>query len=469
MYRQDTICAIATPIGEGGIAIIRISGTEAFKIMKSLFVGKGDIESYKPFTLHHGKITDPEFGMIDEVILGVFRTPNSFTGEDLLEINSHGGRLVTRKILNLLLRSGARLAEPGEFTKRAFLNGKIDLTQAEAISDLINAKSDTAIKFSLKSLSGDYGNNIKKQHQELVDICGLIELELDFVEDDVQFIEKRVILNKANDLLIEIDKMIESFEIGKLFKDGIKVVLLGKPNVGKSTIMNALLLTDRAIVSDIPGTTRDFIEEAFYSQGMLFRVTDTAGLRETNNEIEMKGIEQTYNQIKAADILVYIFDLTQTYSPADWKLFETFIVSAGKSEQEIIILFNKRDLLKKEIIDQFIKINSSNLDSLKVPLRISANNGKDIDILRSTLDGIIKKDRKNFNDTRIVTNIRHRDVLIKTRESLLKAIEAIAANESNEYISVHLRKALNSLGEITGLVSNEDILNNIFSKFCIGK
>jgi tRNA modification GTPase len=469
MYIQDTICAIATPVGEGGISIIRISGNESFNIVESLFSGKGSVHNYKPFTLHHGKIVDPVDGIIDEVLIGIFRNPNSFTGEDVIEINSHGGRLVTKRILNILLRNGARLAEPGEFTKRAFLNGKMDLTQAEAISDIIHAKSDVAIKFSLKSLSGEYGKNITKQHRELIDICALVELELDFIEDDIKFVEKNTILKKINDLLLEIDRMISSFEFGKLYKDGVKVVLLGKPNVGKSTILNSLLLSDRAIVSDIPGTTRDFIEEAFQYDGILFRLIDTAGLRITIDEIEQKGIDRTRDQIKEADILVYIFDLTQNYNKSDWEIFREYMLSAEESKQEGIVVFNKSDLVKNESTVEFIRINTNEFRKIKNILHISANKEQDIEILRKNFTDLVKKNQDNIDDTRVVTNIRHRTALINTKYSLLKAIEAIAANESNEFIAVHLRKSLNSLGEITGIVTTEEILNNIFSKFCIGK
>jgi tRNA modification GTPase len=469
MYIQDTVCAIATPVGEGGISIIRISGNETFSIMKSLFSGKGNLDNYEPFTLHHGKLIDPSAGMVDDVLLGIFRAPNSYTGEDLIEINSHGGRLITKKILDLLIRSGARLAEPGEYTKRAFLNGKVDLTQAEAVADIIHAKSDIAINFSLKSLSGEYGSNIKQYQKELIEICGLIELELDFIEDDVHFVEKNVILKKINDLLIEIEKMISSFEMGKMYKDGVKVVLLGKPNVGKSTILNSLLLSDRAIVSEIPGTTRDFIEESFLYNGILFRVTDTAGLRITDDEIEKKGINRTKDQIKEADIIVYIFDLTQTYNESDWELYKTYISSAKDSKQEYINIFNKCDILKNETINEFLRNNSNQLNKNSKMLQISAKNENEINILRTTLSEVVVSNKNNFDETRVVTNIRHRNALSSTRTSLLKAIEAIAIDESNEFISVHLRKALNSLGEITGVVTSEEILNNIFSKFCIGK
>ena len=328
MYNnQDTICAISTPIGEGGISIIRLSGNNTFSIMKPIFVGKGNIDDYSGYTLHHGKIVDPKFGEIDDVIISVFRTPHSYTGEDLIEINSHGGKLITKKILDLLISSGARIAEPGEFTKRAFLNGKIDLTQAEATADMITAKSDMALKFSLKSLNGEYGTHITKYHQELIDLCGLIELELDFVEDDIQFVKREDLLTKINSLILEIDTMIQSFKIGKFFRDGIKVVLVGKPNVGKSTIMNGLLMSDRAIVSEIPGTTRDFIEDIFNYNGLLFRLIDTAGLRVTDDFIEKEGMERTKKQIKEADIVVYIFDLTQEYEISDIDFYKNYITN----------------------------------------------------------------------------------------------------------------------------------------------
>ncbi|HEY9187010.1 MAG TPA: tRNA uridine-5-carboxymethylaminomethyl(34) synthesis GTPase MnmE [Ignavibacteria bacterium] len=468
MYIQDTICAIATPIGEGGISIIRVSGKNSFDIVKKIFEGKGEIENYKPFTIHFGKIIDPEFGLIDEVLISIFKAPHSYTGEDLIEINSHGGSLVTKKIINLLLRSGARLAEPGEFTKRAFLNGRIDLTQAEGVADLIHAQSDTALKCSLKSISGEYGRTLKKYHQKLLDICSLIELELDFVEDDIQFVDNNEILNMINNLLIEINQMINSFELGKLYKDGVKVVLLGKPNVGKSTILNSLIKSNRAIVSHIPGTTRDFIEESFYFDGVLYRIFDTAGLRETNDEIEKEGINRTKEQAKDSDILVYIFDLTQEYYETDFSILKEFIDLSKKNRQELIIVFNKSDLIEVDKIDIF-KNNKLNTFNLSKNISISAHNDEDILHLKEIFGEIISVKKNLFFDEKIVTNIRHRDALIRTKDSLNQAISAIVKNESNEFISVHLRKALNSLGEVIGTVSTEDILNNIFSKFCIGK
>ena len=468
MYIQDTICAIATPIGEGGISIIRVSGKNSFDIVKKIFEGKGEIENYKPFTIHFGKIIDPEFGLIDEVLISIFKAPHSYTGEDLIEINSHGGSLVTKKIINLLLRSGARLAEPGEFTKRAFLNGRIDLTQAEGVADLIHAQSDTALKCSLKSISGEYGRTLKKYHQKLLDICSLIELELDFVEDDIQFVDNNEILNMINNLLIEINQMINSFELGKLYKDGVKVVLLGKPNVGKSTILNSLIKSNRAIVSHIPGTTRDFIEESFYFDGVLFRIFDTAGLRETNDEIEKEGISRTKEQAKDSDILVYIFDLTQEYYETDFSILKEFIDLSKKNRQELIIVFNKSDLIEVDKIDIF-KNNKLNTFNLSKNISISAHNDENISHLKEIFGEIISVKKNLFFDEKIVTNIRHRDALIRTKDSLNQAISAIVKNESNEFISVHLRKALNSLGEVIGTVSTEDILNNIFSKFCIGK
>ena len=468
MYIQDTICAIATPIGEGGISIIRVSGKNSFDIVKKIFEGKGEIENYKPFTIHFGKIIDPEFGLNDEVLISIFKSPHSYTGEDLIEINSHGGSLVTKKIINLLLRSGARLAEPGEFTKRAFLNGRIDLTQAEGVADLIHAQSDTALKCSLKSISGEYGRTLKKYHQKLLDICSLIELELDFVEDDIQFVDNNEILNMINNLLIEINQMINSFELGKLYKDGVKVVLLGKPNVGKSTILNSLIKSNRAIVSHIPGTTRDFIEESFYFDGVLYRIFDTAGLRDTNDEIEKEGISRTKEQAKDSDILVYIFDLTQEYYETDFSILKEFIDLSKKNRQELIIVFNKSDLIEVDKIDIF-KNNKLNTFNLSKNISISAHNDENISHLKEIFGEIISVKKNLFFDEKIVTNIRHRDALIRTKDSLNQAISAIVKNESNEFISVHLRKALNSLGEVIGTVSTEDILNNIFSKFCIGK
>ena len=470
MYNnQDTICAISTPIGEGGISVIRLSGNNSFSIIKSIFIGNGNIDDYSGYTLHHGQIVDSKFGEVDDVIIGIFRTPHSYTGEDLIEINSHGGKLITKKILDLLISSGARIAEPGEFTKRAFLNGKIDLTQAEAIADMISAKSDMALKFSLKSLKGEYGNNISKFHKELMDLCGLIELELDFVEDDVQFVKREDILKKINSLILEIGNMIQSFKFGKFFRDGVKVVLVGKPNVGKSTILNGLLMSDRAIVSEIPGTTRDFIEDTITYKGFLFRLIDTAGLRVTDDFIEKEGMERTKKQIKDADIVVYIFDLTQEYEISDIDFYKAYISNSLKSDQKVILLFNKCDLFDDNIVDTFNE-EKLNLDFDKNnSIKFSAKDKNDIEKLRDKFVDLVSDFNSSMEDNRVVTNIRHRNSLKKARASLLKSVEAISLNESNEFIAVHFRRALTALGEITGLVTTDEILNNIFSKFCIGK
>jgi len=301
-----------------------------------------------------------------------------------------------------------------------------------------------------------------------LDICSLIELELDFVEDDIQFVDNNEILNMINNLLIEINQMINSFELGKLYKDGVKVVLLGKPNVGKSTILNSLIKSNRAIVSHIPGTTRDFIEESFYFDGVLYRIFDTAGLRDTNDEIEKEGISRTKEQAKDSDILVYIFDLTQEYYETDFSILKEFIDLSKKNRQELIIVFNKSDLIEVDKIDIF-KNNKLNTFNLSKNISISAHNDENISHLKEIFGEIISVKKNLFFDEKIVTNIRHRDALIRTKDSLNQAISAIVKNESNEFISVHLRKALNSLGEVIGTVSTEDILNNIFSKFCIGK
>lgn len=483
MYNHDTICAIATPYGEGGISIIRVSGDNAFSIVEKNFHGtsKGEkaeskndkkgISDFKSHTLHHGAFKDVNERIVDEVLLGIFKSPNSYTGEDVIEINCHGGRIVTKKILDILLSSGARLAEPGEFTKRAFLNGRMDLSQAEAVADLISAKSEVAVKYSLNMLSGVFGAVLKRYQKELIEICGLIELELDFIEDDLSFVDRDIIRQKIEKLLDEISKMIDSYEIGRLFKDGIKVALIGKPNVGKSTILNSLLKTERAIVSNTPGTTRDFIEECMYENGVLFRLIDTAGLREPDNEIEKAGIEKTKEQLKLSDIIIYIFDILQKYNDSDWKYFREIITEySKKSFVKIIIVFNKLDLTGKERISEFIAKNKSLL-LLKNEnmLLLSAKDFSSVQFLKDELIKVIKLSEINYDDSRLVTNIRHRNALQKASEKLHAALIALENFESGEFLSTHLRSALNSIGEIVGTVTTEDILNEIFSRFCIGK
>jgi tRNA modification GTPase len=476
MYIHDTICAIATSYGEGGIAIIRISGDDSFSIVGKIFFPDNPneikIENFKSFTLHHGSIKQPEGSIIDEVLLGIFRNPNSYTGEDVLEINCHGGRIVTKKILEILIQSGARLANPGEFTKRAFLNGKIDLSQAEAIADLISAKSDISLKYSLNLLKGEFGKILKGYQKDLLDICSLIELELDFAEEDLQFAERKEVLEKIQSLNNEIHKMIDSYNVGRLFKDGVKVSIVGKPNAGKSTILNALLCSERAIVSDIPGTTRDFIEECLYEKGFLFRLTDTAGLRFSSDQIEQIGIERTKEQMKLSDIILYLFDLTQEYDASDWEFFKEILddVESRDGFSKFLMIFNKCDLFNEDIITRFIENNNLILKSDSCEyLFISSKNSENIQKLKDRLVGLVTFSKINYDDTRVVTNFRHRESLIKTYDNLKNATESINRNESGEFIAIHLRAALNAIGEIVGTTTTEDILNAIFSRFCIGK
>jgi tRNA modification GTPase len=484
MYKKDIICAIATPPGEGAISIIRLSGENTLKIVENIFRKKNNqkdvsisfsrvnIDLFKGFSLHYGFIVDSNEALIDEVMLGIYRSPHSYTGEDLVEINLHGGRLVSKRVLNLLLNIGARLADAGEFTKRSFLNGKMDLSQVEAISDIIYSKSEAALKCSLKQLSGEFGEHFRNIQKELLDANSLLELELDFLDDDVEFINRQDLLSKLVGIKRSITKMIESYEIGRLYKDGAKVTIIGKPNAGKSTILNSFLRYERAIVSDIPGTTRDFVEESVFLDGFLFRMTDTAGLRFTDDEVEKIGIGKTFEQVNQSDIILYIFDFSQDYNDWDWENFNKILKDHKKSNYSsgLIIVFNKEDLIDKEKVIQIMKERNYINSNIRIPyVFISKERATAIDELKNEIVAFIKKEDSYFTEDGVITNFRHLESLKKADEKIENGIEALKRNENPELISIHLRHALNYIGEIIGTVTTDDILNNIFSRFCIGK
>ena len=460
---EETIVAIATPIGEGGISVVRISGSQAFQIIDRSFRGKQQLSSALTHTAHFGKIVSPTDNILDEVIVTVFKSPHSYTGEDVVEISCHGGVFVTNSILNEMIINGARIAEPGEFTKRAFLNGKIDLSQAEAVADLIRAKTEASHQTSIQQLQARLSLEINILRQKIINLISLIELELDFSEERLELIERRKILSEINDVEESIKMMLNSYNTGKIFREGAKVVLAGRPNVGKSSILNRLLNTNRAIVTDIPGTTRDIIEESVNINGVLFNIADTAGLRQSNDLVEREGISRTKDQIKYSNIVLFIIDLSDGYTDNDKLIISKIIQDNSVISNNLLIVENKYDLISHDPIKS---VEDNNLEKAVV----SAKTGYGFDRLKNKIYDMVLGDSKYNGDRSVViTNIRHFNNLKICLISLEDAKKTLNSNYSGEFIVAHLRSGLYCLEEIIGAVTSDDIINNIFSKFCIGK
>lgn len=451
---DDTIAALATAPGIGAIAVIRLSGKEAITICNKVFKGK-DLEKADSHTIHFGTIRDGE-RIIDEVLVSLFVAPRSFTKENVVEISCHGSNYIIKEIIHLLLKHGARLARPGEFTKRAFLNGQFDLAQAEAVADLINADSEAAHHAALNQMRGGFSEEIKKLREELIHFASMIELELDFVEEDVEFASREDLKNLIGKLLNAIEGLISSFHLGNVIKNGVPTVIAGKPNAGKSTLLNALLNEEKAIVSDIPGTTRDFIEDELNIGGISFRFIDTAGLRETTDKIEAMGVERTQAKMKQASLIIYLFDLsneTLTEVHRDINKLENLGIP-------FIAVGNKLDSAQPELL--------AALQQIPNMLFISAGKKENLEALKDKLLEMIEADTfKNTNT--IVTNVRHYDSLLQTRNALQEVLSGIDNGVTNDFLALDIRNSLYHLGEITGEITTDDLLANIFSKFCIGK
>jgi tRNA modification GTPase len=459
---EKTIAAIATPIGEGAISVIRISGESAIDKVAARFKGKQNLLNAKSHTAHFGCIVDGQNETVDEVICTIFRAPKSFTGEDTVEVSCHGGIHVTRRVLECILETGVYPAEPGEFTQRAFLNGKLDLSQAEAIADIIRAQSDKARQTSLDQLEGALSKQIHIVREQLIQSLGLLELELDFSEEGIALLDKKKVENLFRLGIGEIDQLIKTYKYGKVWREGVRVALVGVPNAGKSSLLNTLLKEDRAIVTNIPGTTRDFIEEKMTIAGVLFRMIDTAGLRVTEDTVEKEGVSRTWKVIKGSDIIVLVHDSTKTITYDEINFLET-IIKENKDHQEVIIANNKIDLEDEKLPLQYIPEKT-------LVIETSAVNNTGIERLKEALfKKVFDKTQVESKESVIITNERHYSALLKAKQSLTSALDSLITEESEEFIAVDLRTAIDSIGEIVGLVTTEDILNNIFSKFCIGK
>lgn len=463
-HQEDTIVAIITPIGVGGIAVLRLSGKDAISIADRAFRGKQSLRVVATHTAHFGTIVEKNGETIDEVVATVFKEPHSYTGENVVEISCHGSIFIAQRILSAFVELGARHAEAGEFTKRAFLNGKIDLSQAEAIADLIQSRSVLSHKASLAQLEGRLSSKITELRDKLINLCGLEELELDFVEEGLEFLDKSKISEEVKKAIEIITQLIDSYEFGKMCRDGVKVVLTGKTNVGKSSLLNALLNEDRAIVTAISGTTRDVIEENIVINGLLFKLIDTAGLRETQDVVEIEGIKRTRKEVKDADIALFLVDASKGLDDEDRASLEEVRTIRGTIGNGIVLVENKVDLLNGKSGATI----PSEIDIQRV--QISAKTGKGLNELRSRLYEIaLKGSSYSIESSLVVTNSRHKDALIRAKESLEKVVKGLEQGQSNEFLAIDLRNAVNSLGEIIGAVTTDDILNAIFSKFCIGK
>lgn len=464
MINQDTICAVSTAPGAGGVAVIRVSGTDAIRICDTIFAPKiegKNLQSQKAYTLRYGSIRRGE-ELIDDVLVALFRAPHSFTGEDTVEITCHGSVYIQQQILQLLIEKGCRSALPGEYTQRAFLNGKMDLSQAEAVADLIASTSAGMHKLAINQMRGGFSNELTKLRSQLLDFTSLIELELDFSEEDVEFADRTNLKQLATNIEQLIHKLAESFSVGNAIKNGIPVAIIGETNAGKSTLLNLLVGEERAIVSDIHGTTRDVIEDTINLSGITFRFIDTAGIRETNDTIESLGIERTFQKLRQASIVLWVIDLTSPSEQIE-ELAQTIIPQTeGK---KVILVFNKSDLLSPEEL----AIKQELLG--KVPadrLYISAKQQANTEALKQHLIQTAALPEISQNDV-IVTNVRHYEALTKAHEAILRVINGLEMNISGDFLSQDIRECMHYLGEITGQISNDEILGNIFGKFCVGK
>ncbi len=455
----DTIAAISTPLGEGGISVIRLSGIGAFEVADRVFLGRTKLGEALSHSAHFGRIVDEAGNLVDEVVAVTFRAPASYTCEDVVELSCHGGYLVTQRVLERVLGAGARLAEPGEFTRRAFLNGRLDLSQAEAVADLIQSQSDAAYRSSVRQLSGELSRKIRGLRDDLLNLASLLELELDFTEEDVEFADKKILQARLESAVMTVDELLLSYSLGRVYREGVRITIAGRPNAGKSSLLNAVLGDTRAIVSEIPGTTRDTISESVSIKGVLFRLTDTAGLRETMDKIEREGVDRARKEAEEADIVLLVIDLMEGDYNGTEPIYSELEEICSKGGVKVVRVWNKVDLYQGEA--PRMAVDGHNF-------YVSAIRGDGIDSLKEGLFNMVLG--KDLGESSVVvTNARHRSALEKARKNLAFALETLESGKSGEFVALDLRSGLNALGEITGEVTTEDILNNIFSRFCVGK
>ena len=463
MINTDTIVALATASGNGAIAIIRLSGRDAITIVdshfKSVKSGKSLIEQ-QTHTIHLGHIID-ESRVLDEVLISIFKNPNSYTGENVVEISCHGSTYIQQEIIQLFIRNGCRMANAGEFTLRAFLNGKLDLSQAEAVADLIASDNEASHQIAMQQMRGGFSSEISKLRDELMNFASLIELELDFAEEDVEFADRTQLKELIGRILFVLKRLIDSFAVGNVIKNGIPVAIVGEPNVGKSTLLNALLNEERAIVSAIAGTTRDTIEDEISIGGIGFRFIDTAGIRETKDVVESIGIKKTFEKIEQAQVVIYLFDAELSKDNLESVSIEISKIKNKHPQKPLLIIANKIDTLSDSDLS---KINTV-IPNVKL---LSAKTGFGVEQLNSSLLNLVNTGALRNNET-IVTNTRHYDALLKAQGAIQKVSYGLDSGLSGDLMSIDIRDALYHFGEITGEITTDDLLGNIFANFCIGK
>ncbi|MES2798535.1 MAG: tRNA uridine-5-carboxymethylaminomethyl(34) synthesis GTPase MnmE [Bacteroidota bacterium] len=454
LHQNDIICATATPNGIGAIGIVRVSGKGSISSISVIF--NKNLSEKNTHTLHFGTIQNKENELIDEVLVSIFHEGKSFTGEESVEISCHGSSYIIQRIIDELLKNGCRLANPGEFTMRAFMNGKLDLSQAEAVADLIASQSKQAHNIALKQLRGGFSSELRELREQLIHFASLVELELDFAEEDVEFADRTELLALITKVLGVVSRLESSFNLGNAIKNGVPVAIVGAPNTGKSTLLNQLLQDDRAIVSNIAGTTRDVIEETLNIEGILFRLIDTAGIRENAEEIEALGIERSKQKIEQATIILCMADTTIEGSLEEVVTWASELQNLHP-DKKVLVLANKTDVSLVTVGHYSVSV-----------IFVSAKEGIGIELLKSQLVESVSADFDLSSDT-IVSNVRHRDALTRTREALQQAKTGLETNITGDFVAMDIRQAMYHLGTITGNISEDDLLANIFKNFCIGK
>lgn len=463
MFTDDTIAAIATPLGEGGIGIVRLSGRDSLQIAERIFLSSRNrfLRDLKSYRVSHGYINDPVTGKkIDEVLVSVMRSPHSYTKEDVVEINCHGGMITLRKVLEIVLKQGARLADPGEFTKRAFMSGRIDLSQAEAVIDLIRSRTDESRRIAIEQLQGGLSEKITALRDRLVDICANVEACIDFPEDEIETAAKLELLESMKEIGKQLRMLLKTYDEGRFFREGLSTAIVGRPNVGKSSLLNALLGRERAIVTEMPGTTRDVIEESLNINGLPLRIMDTAGIRDVKDIAEKEGVKRSLRSMENADLVIAMFDQSEPLGREDFEVIEKI------RDKNAIAVMNKCDLrsgFDESILSSQLARNASHV------LRISASRGDGLEELKDAIFNSCLRDWKEEREGVVVTNIRHKTSIGNALTSLEKAGYVLTENQPVEILALELRDSMDRLGEIVGIVTTEDILNKIFSDFCIGK
>jgi len=459
MQSEKTIAALATPPGEGGIAVIRISGPKSLGILRNLFVTKkkNKLQNIRPRYFYYGYIADEKNHPVDEVLMVYMKAPHTYTREDVVEIHCHGGMIPVRRIIGLVLSAGARLAQPGEFTKRAFLNGRIDLAQAEGVMELISAKSDEAARISLEQMEGALSGKIHALRRELLDLLAHIEVTVDYPEEDIEELLTEEVRGKLDHARLQCRQLLASADQGKLIRDGIRVAIIGKPNVGKSSLMNALVRQNRAIVTDVPGTTRDVIEEYINIQGALVQIVDTAGIRETTDAIEKIGVEKSKERTQTADLILLLLDASRPLEKEDLEILKWL------KDRKVLILLNKSDLPSVIKKDEIRKVSGGRI------IRTSMTDGTGLAETEENIVRLVESGRLGPKNSAVILNSRHKEVLLRADRDLGEALSALDSSVPLDMVTIDIRNVLESLGEITGESVTENLIDKIFSEFCVGK